>query len=177
MLIRQKPNAVTIKRRVLILSIVATLAVLGPAAAGAIAASTVSADLKVQSMTAISTTSVTSVITHTVLVVQNDNDDDARNVQLIVTFPPTSHILSAQPALLTSSFVAEPSTRWPAIASATFALGTIPVNGTSIISIWSEMLQAAATPDTSIGAFVYGSLPDPIGANNFRSALVKAAAS
>jgi hypothetical protein len=145
-----------------------SLAIASPSTAASLPV--VSADVKIQSMTVSSTPTPRYLETLTQIVVENDNDDDARNVQLIITLPPTSHVPTL-PANATTSqpTYMDPNVPWPVIGNVVFSLGTIAVNGTVTVSLQSESLAAVGGPSTAIGAFVVGSLPDPNGANNFRS--------
>lgn len=94
----------------------------------------VSADLKIQSMSVKSTASGGSIVSLTQLVIQNDNDDDARIVQLIVTLPPTSHMVANLGGGTPGPSFADPSTPWPTIGSVSFGLGTMGVGQTT--SVW-----------------------------------------
>jgi hypothetical protein len=113
-----------------------------------------------------------SLISTTHIVVQNDNDDDAQNVQLIVTLPPTSHIQVAPPTAVPGPSFPDPSTSWRTIGYVTMGLGTLGVGRTTSVTLTTEMLVDHASTSTTIGGFAFSNLPDPIGANNFSSAAV-----
>src|SRR6266566_6398422 len=79
----------------LLLTLVVAASVVATPASAAGSLPVVSADVKIQFASTSSSATGSSVVTLTQIVVQNDNDDDARNVQLIITLPPTSHILGS----------------------------------------------------------------------------------
>ena len=160
----------------LVLAATTLVLALGPVSAALAAPATsvtslsvVSADVKIQSMQVTSTQSGKSLISLTQVVVQNDNDDDAQNVQVIVTLPPTSHMVIPLANATPGPSFADPSTSWRTIGFVTIGLGTIGVGQTKAVSLTTEMLAEEATPSTSIGAFVFSNLPDPSGASNFRA--------
>jgi hypothetical protein len=174
MILAQTPSRFTLLPRFLpalgsLLLTLVTAALAFTSSTSAATAPVVSSDVKIQSMTVTSSATGSSVVTLTQVVIQNDNDDDARNVQLTLTLPPTSRVLGSSAGVVPGPSYSDPSAPWPTTGYVTYALGNLPVNQTITVWLKTEMVAGLTTPGTSIGAFVFGSLPDPNGANNFRS--------
>jgi hypothetical protein len=113
--------------------------------------------------------------------IQNDGDDDAHEIQLIVTLPPTSQVLREETSAELTGLgeVRHDPSR-----------GDQTVNGSAIFQIphlgrdhdtrsfkLSATMCLFAAAGTSVGAFVFGSVPDQRGKNNFCSVPVVSGAS
>jgi hypothetical protein len=136
----------------------------------------ISSDLKIQSMKCdgVQVDGSSKVTVTTSITVHNDNDDNARNVQVVVVLPPTSRVISStlkatsgahSGAVIGPSYPKSPGVPWPTNGYVIFMHPeTMNVNSTVDMTLETEMLDAYKS--SPITAFVFGSLPDPNPGNN-----------
>jgi hypothetical protein len=139
----------------------------------------ISADLKIQLMKCegVQVNGSNKIKVTTSITVHNDNDDNARNVQVVVVLPPTSRVNSStlkatsgvySGAVVGPSYPESPDVPWPTNGYVIFMHPeTMNVNSTVDMTLETEMLDAYK--GSPITAFVFGSLPDPNPGNNCRT--------
>jgi hypothetical protein len=136
------------------------------------------ADVRIQSITASASripderAEVTTTIT-----VYSDNDDDAPNVRCIVVLPPTSNIVSSNPAAVIGPV-------FGALGPPDQFIQSEPTNGYAIFELASPMgvgqsvtLELVTNVHETwavrgVSAFVFSSAPDPDPSNNCAHAAV-----
>jgi hypothetical protein len=107
----------------------------------------------------------------TTIAIYSDNDDDAPNVRCIVVLPPTSHIVSSNPAAVVGptyaalgppdKFIQSEGTQGYAI----FELSTpLEVGHTATLELVTHVHDSWA--ERGVSAFVFSSAPDPDPSNN-----------
>lgn len=133
------------------------------------------ADVSIVSMTATGTRTGDHVEITTTIVINNQNDDDAPNVNCLVVFPPTSRVLSSLPAAAIG-----PS--YGPVGAAPQFVQSEATNGYAMFAVGSPMPNDAAHAHDltltvvtrvhedwatrPIAAFVSSDLPDPDPSNN-----------
>jgi hypothetical protein len=141
-----------------------------------------SADVSIATITGTATRHDDHVKITTEISVHCENDDDARNVRLVVVLPPTSHVLSTTPpAAIGPSFAAvgPPSDfvqSQPTQGYVLFQIGDLPPTPGSNANdphfeLVSRVHESWAT--SPIAAFVSSDVPDPHPENNCGSYLVE----
>jgi Domain of unknown function DUF11 len=143
----------------------------------------ISADLKIQSMACngVQIKGSPNVTVTTSITVHNDNDDNARHVQVVVVLPPTSRVISStleatqgaySGAVVGPSYPPSAGSPWATNGYVIFAHPeTMNVNSTFNMTLVTEMLDTYASKPLT--AFVFGSLPDPNPGNNYRTTPIK----
>jgi hypothetical protein len=148
---------------------VTTLTLLpSPSTASAAVLPTASADVKFQSVTVTWMNTELSVVSLTQIAVQNDNDDDAQSVRLVLTLPLQSRVLTASAGAQYGPTYSDPNTPWPVLGNLQFDLENIPVSKTATVWLKTETMYSAL-PNAYIGVFVFSAVPDPNPASNFRT--------
>jgi Domain of unknown function DUF11 len=94
--------------------------------------------------------------------VLSNNDDDARNVKLLVFLPPESRVIT-MPASCVASQLSGPNLPTNA-ASVTCPLGDLTVNATQSVRITIARPPSHVVP--RVGVFAYSDSPDPNTGNN-----------
>jgi hypothetical protein len=133
------------------------------------------ADVKISAMTASATRIPDRVEVTTTITIHSDNDDSAPNVQCIVVLPPTSRVVSSNPAAVIGP-------AFGALGPASQFIQSEPTNGYVIFELRDpmdvndevELTLVTHVHDSwaerPIAAFVSSDAPDPNPANNCRSA-------
>jgi hypothetical protein len=138
-----------------------------------------SADVKIQSMTCKGIKDENGHVTvKTSITVHNNNNSNARHVQIIVVLPATSQVVKSEiiatqgvysGAVVGPSYP-QPDVPWPVNGYVIFAhpetMDTIGPKSTVEMSLETKMLNDFVKPIT---AFVFSSLPDADPSNNCRT--------
>ena len=131
------------------------------------------ADLKITRMQCSGTKSGNTVTVTTSITVHNDNDDNARHIQVVVVLPPTSHVVSTTPGAVVGPSYPPPTTGSPWATNGYVIFlhpDTMNVGATFDMTLVTKMLDTYA--GNPIAAFVFGSVPDPDPGNNCRTAAI-----
>ncbi|QQZ28032.1 hypothetical protein HMY34_04275 [Thiothrix subterranea] len=132
-----------------------------------------SADLKIKKMQCIGKRLDTDKVEVTTkITIHNHHDDNAKHIQLVVLFPPTSRVVETEPSAVISPSHIDPSgDPWPVQGYVIFThFCELKVNNSTEVSVRTEMLKTYV--DKPISAFVFGSLPDPDASNNFKASFI-----
>lgn len=130
------------------------------------------ADLKITDMQCKGTKSGNKITVTTSITVHNDNDDNARHIQVIVVLPPTSQVVSTTPgAVVGPSYPPSAGSPWATNGYVIFLHpDTMNVGATFSMTLVTRMLDTYA--GNPIAAFVFGSVPDPNPGNNCRTSAI-----
>ncbi len=111
----------------------------------------------------------------TSITIFNENDDDAKNIRVVVVLPPTSRVTATTPwaEIGPANGPATSGEPWETNGYVMFSHPHIPDLGTGQtfeMALETDMLDRF--PESPITAFVYGDRTDPNPANNCRTAKI-----
>ncbi len=135
--------------------------------------SVASADLKIEKMQCIGKQSSTDKVeVTTTITIHNHHDDNAKHIQLVVLFPPTSRVVETNPsAIIGPSHIDQIGDTRPVHGYVIFThFCELKVGKNAEVSVRTEMLKTYI--DKPISAFVFGGFPDADASNNFKASFI-----